>query len=165
MLKSAITQANSVVIRNQAAQVSPIILERKISALDKAWSDTQDTFVTMSRLAIEGPEMTADKAAFAEDGLTWAIARDDADAARAANQSILPPASTTADEVLFLDDVKIREKGLMDDMINAIEATLRDPNLTAAILKLQLSLLEEAVGHFEKVREASDEIVRKDPTK
>ena len=119
----------------------------------------QKPYVIVSRLAIDGPEKTADDAAFVEDGRALAIARDDVDAAITSNQPVLPPALTIADEVLFLDDAKTRERGLMDDVIDTIETKLMDPNPTAAILRLQLNLLQDAVGHFEKVREASDEIV------
>ena len=110
VLKSAVTQANTMVDRNAAAQVSSLTLERKISALDRAWDKVHESYIAVSRLADAGPEKTADDTSFVEDGRIYSAARDGADDVITANQPTLPPAPTLDDEVLFLDDVKLREK-------------------------------------------------------
>ena len=80
---------------------------------DEVWRNTQDTCVVASRLANDDPEQIA------------ALVRDDIEAITLE----LPPALMIADKVLFLDDAKMKERGSMDDTLEAIENNLTDPEV------------------------------------
>ena len=116
-------------------------LDRKISTLDRAWEEVQRSYVAVSLLNSDGQGGLRDDDA-ADLGVYEQV-KDSADDVIALNQPQQPAVPTLADEILLLESTKEREETLMEAMITAIEAKLMEPDLTMAILTLQLNLLQK----------------------